>query len=144
LFDILRDIDGLLGRIATPLTCPSQPQTTTTTTTLPGCTCSGGPPSIFSFVTGIGGTGTCGHLDADGNPNFFSLTCGGLYFGGAGVAVPLPSRIPDRESSITKVSCTGTTLTLQPASAAEAEGNRCTQRARSVRGTARTPTVDCA
>src|SRR5436305_1032331 len=76
--------------------CPSGTTTTTTTssttsTSIGGCSCAGGTPTKTIFTTGIG-SGTCGHLDADGNPNFFTLACGGLYFGGAGVGVPLPSK----------------------------------------------------
>src|SRR5207244_883220 len=72
--------------------------TTTTSTTIPSCSCAGGAPSKVSFTTGIG-SGTCGHLDGDGDPNFLSLNCGGLYFGGSGVGVPLPSIVPDQGMS---------------------------------------------
>src|SRR5207237_4048384 len=68
--------------------------TSTTTTTAPLCSCAGGAPSQVTFTTGVG-SGTCGHLASDTNPNFLSLNCGGLYFGGAGVGVPLPSTVPD-------------------------------------------------
>ena len=78
----------------------------------------------MSFTTSVG-TGICGHIDADGNPNFFQLNCGGLYFGGAGVGVPLPSIVPDLGTSITKASCSGTTVTLTGTSPTEAGGNRC-------------------
>ena len=127
-------------------TCPA-PGTTTTTTIpcAPGaCVCPGGTPSMLSFTTAVGGSGTCGHVDAEGNPNFFQLNCGGLYFGGAGVAVPLPSKVPDMGSSLTKVSCNCSTLTLQPTSPTEAGGNRCTQGATSKRGGTCTTTADCA
>src|SRR5207253_2776876 len=66
-----------------------------------------------------------GRLDADGNPNFFSLACGGLYFGGSGVGVPLPSIVPNTATSLAKVACSGTTLTLSGLSAADAGGDRC-------------------
>ena len=107
--------------------CPPPP---TTTTTLPcpeataPCTCDGGTPGKLSFVTGVG-SGTCGHLDADGIPNFQQLNCGGLYFGGSQVGVPLPSRVPDQGKSTTKVCCSGTTLTLGPTTPGDAGGNRC-------------------
>src|SRR5438067_7250672 len=116
--------------------CPATTTTTTTsttTTTCPGgCCCAGGAPTQTSFTTGIG-SGNCGHLDADGSPNFFTLACGGLYFGGANVGVPLPSKIPDQGSSLTAVSsCSGNTLTLAGATAAQTTGgsppnNRCVQ-----------------
>jgi len=88
------------------------------------CTCAGGTPSKFTFVTAVG-SGVCGHVDADGNPNLLQLSCGGLYFGGSGVGVPLPSKVPDQGSSQTRVCCNGTALTVSGTSASEAGGNRC-------------------
>src|SRR5438552_7244808 len=117
---------------------------------VPGaCTCAGGTPTQTSFTTGIG-SGTCGHLDADGTPNFFSLACGGLYFGGANVGVPLPSKVPDQGSSLTQVSsCSGNTLTLAGSSAAQTAGgsppnNRCVQGLTTKLNTACLANADCA
>jgi len=88
------------------------------------CTCAGGTPSIYSF-TSTTGTGSCGHLDADGNPNFFQLQCGGLYFGGAGVGLPLPATLPDSTTSLLKVSsCVGNTLSLSNTTAVDTGSNR--------------------
>src|SRR5437667_361109 len=98
--------------------------TSTTTTTVSSCSCAGGAPSKVSFTTGVG-SGTCGHLASDTSANFLSLNCGGLYFGGAGVGVPLPSTVPDQGKSFSKAACTGTTLTLSGTSPTEAGGNRC-------------------
>src|SRR5438067_103448 len=98
--------------------------TSTTTTTVSSCSCAGGAPSQISFTTGVG-SGTCGHLASDTSANFLSLNCGGLYFGGAGVGVPLPSTVPDQGKSFSKAACTGTTLTLSGTSPTEAGGNRC-------------------
>ncbi|TMB53994.1 MAG: hypothetical protein E6J56_12145 [Deltaproteobacteria bacterium] len=127
--------------------CPGTTTTTTTsttTTTCPGgCCCAGGVPTKTVFTTGIG-SGTCGHLASDTNANFFSLACGGLYFGGAGVGVPLPSRVPDQGSSISNVSCSGTTLTVSGTTATQAGGNRCIQGANSTRGASCTTNGDCA
>ena len=79
----------------------------------------------MASTTGIG-SGNCGHLESDTNPNFFSLACGGLYVGGASVGVPLPFQVPDNGTSISKISaCSGTSMTLAAATAAEAGGNRC-------------------
>ncbi|TMA39390.1 MAG: hypothetical protein E6J79_03495, partial [Deltaproteobacteria bacterium] len=78
----------------------------------------------MSFTTSVG-SGICGHLDADGSPNFLPLNCGGLYFGGSGVGVPLPSIVPDLGTSVTKASCNGTTITLSGTTPSEAGGNRC-------------------
>ena len=128
--------------------CPSGTTTTTTTssttsTSIGGCSCAGGAPTKTIFTTGIG-SGTCGHLDADGNPNFFTLACGGLYFGGAGVGVPLPSKVPDQGSSISNVTCSGTTLTVSGTTATQAGGNRCIQGANSTRGASCTANSACA
>src|SRR5205823_1142434 len=98
--------------------------TSTTTTTVSSCSCAGGAPSQVSFTTGVG-SGTCGHLASDTSANFLSLNCGGLYFGGAGVGVPLPSTVPDQGKSFSKAACTGTAITLSGTSPTEAGGNRC-------------------
>ena len=117
-----------------PTTTTTTSTTTTTTTTTSSttttlcpptpCACAGGRPSMASVTTGLG-NGTCGHLDADGNPNFFSLTCGGLYFGGAGVGMPLPVRVPDMAFALADVCCNGTSLAVHPRSPAETGHNRC-------------------
>jgi len=110
---------------STTTTVTTLPAGTTTTTTVPGgCTCTGGTPSKLSFTTGLAG-GTCGTLKNNAGAVFANLTCGGLYFGGDAVAVPLPSVIPDQGTSVTNVSCTGTALTLSGTTPAQAGGNRC-------------------
>ena len=76
------------------------------------------------FKTVIG-AGSCGHLASDTNANFFSLACSGLYFGGAGVAVPLPAAVPDNFFNVIHACCDGSTLTLTGTSSAEAGGNLC-------------------
>src|SRR5947208_1421180 len=83
---------------STTTTSTTTTTTTTTTTSTTLCSCSGGAPSQVTFTTGVG-SGTCGHLASDTSANFLSLNCGGLYFGGAGVGVPLPSTVPDRGKS---------------------------------------------
>jgi len=108
--------------------CPTTTSTTTTTSTstttstcptpVNACTCTGGTPLQYKFTTSIG-VGNCGHLDADGNPNFFPLQCGGLYFGGGSVSVPQPAAVPDNFSSIIHACCDGSTLTLSGTASAE-------------------------
>src|SRR5439155_848777 len=112
--------------ITIPLsTTTTSATSTTTSTTVPACSCAGGTPAQMASTTGIG-SGNCGHLESDTNPNFFSLACGGLYVGGASVGVPLPFQVPDNGTSISKISaCSGTSMTLTAATAAEAGGNRC-------------------
>ena len=114
-----------------PGSCPTPaPSTTTTTTTAtltvtttsvadpaittsvpPGCNCC--CFGQFAFTTGLPqiGTGGCantggvtsGSVTDDTNTTLCNLAAGGLYFGGAGVGIPLPAAIPDMASSITKV-----------------------------------------
>jgi len=98
------------------------------------CTCGTGTPTQLNFTTGFaaGGGGTvtpgsciaqttppagnaCG-TDADCTPGTCrgALASGGLYFGGGGVAVPLPSTVPDMGLSVTKVAfCTGDGSTME-------------------------------
>jgi hypothetical protein len=91
---------------------------------VPACSCTGGRPTKLRFTTGLSG-GTCGNLQNDGGTNFFSISCGGLYFGGAGVGVPLPATIPDQGLSIINTSCNDpqnpglTTLTLSGTSSTQ-------------------------
>jgi hypothetical protein len=107
----------------TSVTTTTTTTTTTTSTLCTPCTCAGGAPTRLSFTTGIG-SGDCGHLDADGNPNFFPLKCGGLYFGGAGVGVPLPAAIPDQGVSLLKTTCCATTLSLSNLTSTDTGSNR--------------------
>jgi len=85
------------------------------------CRCFGGSPTRLS-LTPRKAEAVCGHLDADGNPAFFPLACGGLYFGGAGVGLPLPWALPTSGIGVFNVRCDGTTLTLLPTTAAEIGG----------------------
>jgi len=76
-----------------------------TSTTIAACNCCTGT-GLQTFTTGtpqVGGGG-CGDVVDDTGASLLALDCGGLYFGGAGVGVPLPSVIPDMGSSITKIS----------------------------------------
>src|SRR5438093_630251 len=127
----------------TAATTTTTAATTTTTPTTTLCGCAGGTPTRQSFTTTIG-SGSCGHLASDTNPNFFQLACAGLYFGGAGVGTPLPSTVPDMGTSVTKVTCLGTTLTQSGTTPTETGGNRCTLGALSKRGTSCTADSDCA
>src|SRR5262249_22072568 len=63
------------------------------------------------------GSGDCASSDGtitgtvldDTGANLCNLRAGGLYFGGAGVGVPLPSVIPDMTAVLTKIgSCNAT------------------------------------
>ena len=84
---------------------------TTTTTVPPGCDCC--CFGQFAFTTGLPqiGSGGCANtggvtsgtvMDDTGAP-LCNLAAGGLYFGGAGVGIPLPAAIPDQAASIAKL-----------------------------------------
>jgi hypothetical protein len=54
-----------------------------------------------------------GTVKDDTGATLLSLTAGGLYFGGSGVGVPLPSSIPDQGASFTKITnCNSTAGTF--------------------------------
>ena len=76
---------------------------TTSTTLIAGCDCCAF--TKLSFTTGLPdiGGGGCGTVKDAANNVLISLDCGGLYTGGGGATLPLPSVVPDMGSSITKV-----------------------------------------
>ena len=115
---------------AAPGSCPGASTTTTTMTptttssssSVPGSTTSTSMPptgcdccacSQLNFTTSPPdiGTGTCATTDGtvsgtvqdDTGATLCNLRAGGLYFGGAGVGVPLPAAIPDMSSSVVKI-----------------------------------------
>ena len=113
--------------------CPEQPGTTSTSTTSttlpPGSTCCALPgspttqASFLSFATQAG-TGTCGsYIDvAPGTGGTRPLACGGLYFGGGGNAVPLPTSVPDQGVAVSKITaCNSSTNVATIGSATSAE-----------------------
>src|SRR5438552_2772528 len=87
------------------------------------CSCAGGAPTKLSFTTDVG-SGQCGHLDGDSAPAFFPLACGGLYFGGGGVIVPLPAVVPDMGQEMFNTCCSGTSLFLGPTTEATTGSKR--------------------
>ena len=63
-----------------------------------------------------------GTVKDDSGATLLNLTAGGLYFGGAGVGVPLPSVIPDQGASFTKLtSCNSTAGTFSLAATTTAD-----------------------
>src|SRR5438445_5845976 len=78
----------------------------------------GGPTKFrFETVTGSGSVPGSQYHVGTGN---IALVKSGLYFGGAGETVPLPSVVPDKEVSFLGTTCSGTTMTLGPLTAAQA------------------------
>ena len=92
------------------------------------CSCCTASPQL-SFTTGtpqIGGGG-CGTTKDSGGAILRRLDCGGLYFGGAGVGVPLPAVVPDLGQSILNITaCSASTgaLTLGATTPADSGSNR--------------------
>jgi len=109
-------------------TTTTTPGSTTTTTTLPGLCCGGFTRLAFRTTQG---SGDCGDLLSTAGTNLGNLTCGGLYFGGGSVGVPLPAIIPDIVNTAagtqTKVTaCAANMATLTSTTAGEAGSNeRC-------------------
>src|SRR5207253_3558633 len=70
----------------------------TTTTTIPSCAdCCTHVPAFTKIktVNGVPTATVVGHVLDDSGANLLNLTSGGLYFGGSGVGVPLPSPVPN-------------------------------------------------
>ena len=97
-----------------------------------GCTCCGatGAGRLLKFTTGTPqlGSKTCSTTDGvvtgttknSAGTVICNLRAGGLYTGGSGETVPLPSVVPDMGSSFTKTSaCSGTSFTLAPTNGTE-------------------------
>ena len=91
--------------------------------TATACACGASTPTKLDFTTDVG-TGNCGSVTAAGGGSVLSLTCAGLYFGGGAEAVPLPATVPDMGSSLTKVCCSGTDLTLANLTSTDTGSNR--------------------
>jgi hypothetical protein len=103
-----------------PTTTSTSTSTSSTTSTSIACASCCGSANRLTFTTGAPqvGSGDCASSDGtvtgtlvdDTGTNLCNLRAGGLYFGGAGVGVPLPSVIPDMSFSVTKIqSCNATT-----------------------------------
>src|SRR5207247_2018745 len=96
-----------------PTTTSTSTSTSSTTSTSVACLSCCGSATRLSFTTTAPmiGSGTCDTSDGtvtgtvvdDTGANMCNLRAGGLYFGGAGVGVPLPSVIPDMTALLAKV-----------------------------------------
>ena len=92
--------------------------------------CSAGFTRIKT-VNGVPSSSVVGHVLDDSGANLLNLTSGGLYFGGAGVGVPLPSQVPDTlpdangfAGTYTKITgCAGGNFTISPAALADVSGS---------------------
>jgi len=89
----------------------------------PPCTCGSPAPTTLTYSNGIG-AGNCGSALLSNGTTHANLACGGLYFGGGVQSSPLPLTTLEG-TSVTKVNfCTGDSLTLTAASAAETGSTR--------------------
>src|SRR5947209_619684 len=115
-------VDAFISDLLAALTSTSTTTTlaaSTTTTTFPPCSCcTGAPRLVFTTRPPDVGSGTCatsdgtitGTVQDDSGTTLCNLRSGGLYFGGAGVGIPLPAAVPDAGTYITKlVDCDSTT-----------------------------------
>src|SRR5262249_4211098 len=116
-----KDVLTLICNPQPAATCPTVTTTSTSSTTTTSLACASccGSAAQLSFTTTAPqiGSGDCASSDGtitgtvldDTGANLCNLRAGGLYFGGAGVGVPLPSVIPDMTAVITKIgSCNAT------------------------------------
>ena len=120
-----------------PTTTSTSTSTSSTTSTSVACLSCCGSATRLSFTTTAPmiGSGTCDTSDGtvtgtvvdDTGANMCNLRAGGLYFGGAGVGVPLPSVIPDMTALLAKVvSCdvASGAFTIAPTTAVDTGSNR--------------------
>ena len=92
--------------------------------------CSSGFTKIKT-LNGLGSSTAVGHVLDDSGGNLLNLNSGGLYFGGAGDSVPLPSPIPDTlpdangfGGTYTKISaCSLGNFTILPTGVADVAGS---------------------
>jgi hypothetical protein len=87
------------------------------------CACGATDPTQLSFTT-TPGAGTCGTVQDASSSTLLNLECGGLYFGGGVSAVSLPAVTPDNGTQINTACCSGTQLTLAPATQADTGSQR--------------------
>jgi hypothetical protein len=88
------------------------------------CDCGSATPLLYSYTTQppqvLGGS--CGSTDGAENP---SLVCSGLYIGGGGGGLPVPSLVPDQGQNLFTVDfCNGTNLSLSHTTAVDTGNNR--------------------
>jgi len=116
-----------------PASCPIPTTTTTssTTTTTVGCADCCGSFSKIKTLNGVPDTSVnVGSVVDDSGATLLDLKSGGLYFGGAGVGVPLPSLVPNTlddangfGGTYTKITaCSGSSFTISPTGVTDVSG----------------------
>jgi cysteine-rich repeat protein len=97
--------------------------------TAAACTCGSPDPTQLSFTTTAPLQGNCGMILDGSNANLLDMKCGGLFFGGGAVGVPLPAAVPDKGRSLTKTCCNGNAVSLAATTMADTTSNRtCTSK----------------
>jgi hypothetical protein len=97
----------------------------------PCADCCGAGFTKIKTVNGVPSSTVVGHVLDDSGASLLDLTSGGLYFGGSGVGVPLPSPVPDTlpdangfAGTYTKISaCSAGNFTILPAALADVSGS---------------------
>ena len=93
----------------------------------PACNCGAPAPTTLTYTNAIG-AGNCGISRLSTGATWLNLACGGIYTGGGGQSLPLPQTTLDGTSVTNVALCSGTSLTLAAASAAETGSPRtCTE-----------------
>ena len=114
-----------------PTTTTSTVITTTTTTTTVACADCCGSFTMIKTLNGLPDTNVnIGSVVDDSGATLLDLKSGGLYFGGAGVGVPLPSLVPNTlddangfGGTYTKITaCSGSSFTISPTAATDVAG----------------------
>jgi len=101
----------------------------TTTTSTSSTTTSTFGPCCGGFGYGVytsgAASGTCGTIKDFNGGTYGSVACGGLYFGGAENAVPLPAITPDLGQTVVKfTSCAVQTATVGPTTSTQTGTDR--------------------
>jgi len=118
---------------STSTACPIPTTTTTssTTSTTVGCADCCGSFSMIKTLNGLPDTSVnVGSVVDDSGATLLDLKSGGLYFGGAGVGVPLPSLVPNTlddangfGGTYTKITaCSGSSFTISPTDVTDVSG----------------------
>ncbi|TMA73214.1 MAG: hypothetical protein E6J77_24695 [Deltaproteobacteria bacterium] len=119
------------GSSCATTTSTSTSTTSTTSTTIVCADCCGS----FSLIKTLNGlpdtTVNVGSVVDDSGATLLGLKSGGLYFGGAGVGVPLPSLVPNTledangfGGTYTKITaCSGSSFTISPTAATDVSGS---------------------
>jgi hypothetical protein len=120
----VKNVAGLFKHKDAPPPVSCSGPTTTSTSSSSTTSSSIGGPCCGSLTHGVftsgPAAGTCGTIYNASGTTFAPVVCGGLYFGGGGNAVPLPTITPDLGQTVVELtSCTGQIATVGPTTSTE-------------------------